>query len=234
MMIVGMALMRHFVPPIHLDLNANIMSGCVPQVISVFQRAFTVMEKWIVKTPPTKLDAVSQPCFLCKFSAELENCCVYISAPPIIIISPPPTVITEISYTFIINCTALGIPTPEIVWRLNWGHVPDKCAMTSTATDGNRAFGELVCPDAVEADQGAYSCEAINIKGSCFAGSPGCGQPGQDAVLVVQKPQGICPRNSFNSAARYPQDCLQCFCFGITDECSGTELFASKVNNPSY
>ena len=37
----------------------------------------------------------------------------------------------------------------------------------------------LECPDAQVSDQGAYSCEAINSKGSCFAGSPGCGQPGQ-------------------------------------------------------
>ena len=41
-------------------------------------------------------------------------------------------------------------------------------------------LGELICPGAVETDQGAYSCEAINIKGSCFAGSAGCGQPGND------------------------------------------------------
>ncbi len=33
-------------------------------------------------------------------------------------------------------------------------------------------------------DAGAYSCEAINSMGSCFAGSAGCGQPGQDAILV--------------------------------------------------
>ena len=44
---------------------------------------------------------------------------------------------------------------------------------------GNRAYGELVCRDAQESDQGAYSCEAINSKGACFAGSTGCGQPGQ-------------------------------------------------------
>ena len=42
-----------------------------------------------------------------------------------------------------------------------------------------RAVGVLECPDAQVSDQGAYSCEAINSKGSCFAGSPGCGQPGQ-------------------------------------------------------
>ena len=35
------------------------------------------------------------------------------------------------------------------------------------------------------ADHGAYSCEAINSQGSCFAGSAGCGQPGQ--VICVGK-----------------------------------------------
>ena len=46
---------------------------------------------------------------------------------PEIVVSPPAAVPVDQSYTFIINCTAIGIPTPEIVWRLNWGHVPDKC-----------------------------------------------------------------------------------------------------------
>ena len=48
---------------------------------------------------------------------------------------------------------------------------------------GNRAFGEINCPNAQESDQGAYSCEAINSKGSCFAGSTGCGQPGQVIIF---------------------------------------------------
>lgn len=102
--------------------------------------------------------------------------------------------------------------------------------MTSTPKDGNRAFGELVCPEAVEADQGAYSCEAINIKGSCFAGSSGCGQPGQDAVLIVQKPQGICPSGTFNIKANRRDECLSCFCFGITDQCSSTEFYFQMVD----
>ena len=33
---------------------------------------------------------------------------------------------------------------------------------------GNQAYGEIECPDATESDQGAYSCEAINIKGFCL------------------------------------------------------------------
>lgn len=39
-------------------------------------------------------------------------------------------------------------------------------------------LGELVCPDITESDQGAYSCEAINSQGICFAGQADCGQPG--------------------------------------------------------
>jgi hypothetical protein len=46
-------------------------------------------------------------------------------------------------------------------------------------------LGELTCPGAVETDQGAYSCEAINIKGSCFAGSAGCGQPGKPRFIFI-------------------------------------------------
>ena len=33
---------------------------------------------------------------------------------------------------------------------------------------GNQAYGEIECPDAKESDQGAYSCEAINIKGFVY------------------------------------------------------------------
>ena len=177
------------------------------------------------------------------------------------------------SYTFAINCTAMGIPTPEVIWRLNWGHVPDKCRQTSTPTlvGNNRALGVLECPDAQVYDQGAYSCEAINSKGSCFAGSPGCGQPGQvnsrvpslghntiaiafqDAILVVDDPNAPppsgsgplvpprpprppgaqggrpCPPGYFNSEAAGLEECIECFCFGHTDQCQSTELYVSQV-----
>ena len=57
----------------------------------------------------------------------------------------------------------------------------------------------------------------------------GCGQPGQDAVVILQKPDGICPAGTFNANADSRSDCLDCFCFGITDECTSTELFLNKV-----
>ena len=59
--------------------------------------------------------------------------------------------------------------------------------------------------DYSSADQGAYSCEAINSQGSCFAGSAGCGQPGQvfnqhDIKLLIMKMSmndiGDCEANS--------------------------------------
>ena len=47
----------------------------------------------------------------------------------------------------------------------------------------NASSWKLFLPS--EADQGAYSCEAINSQGSCFAGSAGCGQPGQVSQLSL-------------------------------------------------
>lgn len=43
---------------------------------------------------------------------------------------------------FEITCTALGVPTPEVVWRLNWGHIPEKC---TTKSEGG--VGTLTCPN---------------------------------------------------------------------------------------
>jgi len=152
---------------------------------------------------------------------------------PEIVVSPPPLLTVDQSFTFIINCTAMGIPTPQVVWRLNWGHVPDKCSMTNELVGDNRAFGELTCPMASEMDQGAYSCEAINSMGSCFAGSAGCGQPGQDAILVVNTGASVCPSGTFNSLAIRKEECLPCFCFGQTNSCKSADLYTSTLPRPS-
>ena len=80
--------------------------------------------------------------------------------------------------------------------------------------------------------QGAYSCEAINSMGSCFAGSAGCGQPGQDAILVVNTGGGVCPRATFSSLAASPAQCLPCHCFGHTDSCRSADLHVSVLAAP--
>lgn len=56
--------------------------------------------------------------------------------------TPSPLITLDVGSLFVTTCKAVGVPTPEISWRLNWGHVPSKCEMTSV--DG---FGTLKCPN---------------------------------------------------------------------------------------
>ncbi|XP_040578444.1 basement membrane proteoglycan isoform X5 [Lepeophtheirus salmonis] len=159
--------------------------------------------------------------------------------PPKITQSPPPRLKINYHQSFIINCTAVGIPPPEIVWRLNWGHVPKKCKMTSTPNLlTNKAFGELNCPLVTLKDQGAYSCEAINSKGSCFAGSKDCGIPGQDVIIIVEDSNKLnfgeaitsCQPGTFHSNIDSVKECIRCYCSGITNECSRNNFFKSIID----
>ncbi|XP_043237332.1 basement membrane-specific heparan sulfate proteoglycan core protein-like isoform X3 [Amphibalanus amphitrite] len=139
---------------------------------------------------------------------------------PVIVEPPPPMLSVDIGSVFVIRCLAYGTPEPEISWRLNWGHVPPKCSQESE--DGQ---GTLTCPDAQVSDQGAYSCEAINIKGSVFA-IP-------DTVVVVSGAGGICQPPDFNSAALTNADCQRCFCFGATTDCFSSGLALSELPPPN-
>ncbi|XP_054273123.1 basement membrane-specific heparan sulfate proteoglycan core protein-like isoform X4 [Macrosteles quadrilineatus] len=132
---------------------------------------------------------------------------------------PPSMVVKQPGETFIITCTAVGVPTPEVVWRLNWGHIPSKCQTTSR--DG---YGVLTCPNIQESDQGAYSCEALNNRGSTFA-IP-------DTILVVKPSHTTCPEGSFNDLATRPDECIPCFCFGVTTKCRSADLYIYQLPPP--
>ncbi|XP_035706486.1 basement membrane-specific heparan sulfate proteoglycan core protein isoform X3 [Folsomia candida] len=140
---------------------------------------------------------------------------------PVINRPPPPLITVGIGQWFNVSCTAVGQPVPEIVWRLNWGHIPTKCVTYSS--DG---IGYLSCPDTQIPDQGAYSCEAINVLGSTFA-IPDC-------ILVVERPPSVCPTSYFNDLADTTRDCLSCFCFGHTTDCSSTKLYISPMPPPEF
>jgi len=41
----------------------------------------------------------------------------------------------------------------------------------------------------------------------------------------------VCTFGMYNSLAVSENDCMPCFCFGITSECSSSELFLSEVSD---
>jgi hypothetical protein len=137
---------------------------------------------------------------------------------PVVSKPPPPMVNLEAGSLFEITCTAVGVPTPEIVWRLNWGHIPPKCQTSSV-----NGFGTLTCPNIQVEDQGAYSCEVINIKGTVFAVP--------DTILVVNI-DNVCPAGYFNEEATTESDCLKCFCFGQSNKCRSADLFIYHFQPP--
>lgn len=133
---------------------------------------------------------------------------------------PVPMITLNVGEVLTITCTAIGVPTPEINWRLNWGHVPPKCTMTSI-----NGTGTLTCPNIQPEDQGAYSCEGLNNAGFVFA-IP-------DAIVMVNKSmRDICPKGMFNSEARNPDECISCFCFGVATECHSANLFTYHIPPP--
>ena len=122
------------------------------------------------------------------------------------VVNPPPEVLANEGQTITITCEALGIPTPLIIWRLNWGHVgknlknqrllsslvdiikillmrlalwrlsASEPRVTSTSEGG---VGVLTIRNVRPEDEGAYTCEAINTVGSIFAVP--------DAILTVSR-----------------------------------------------
>jgi hypothetical protein len=180
--------------------------------------------------PPGSLCAYHQfachsnnQCIPRSYQCDLERDCMDGSdeigcSLPVVSKPPPPMVNLEAGSLFEITCTAVGVPTPEIVWRLNWGHIPPKCQTSSV-----NGFGTLTCPNIQVEDQGAYSCEVINIKGTVFAVP--------DTILVVNI-DNVCPAGYFNEEATTESDCLKCFCFGQSNKCRSADLFIYHFQPP--
>ncbi|XP_060518138.1 basement membrane-specific heparan sulfate proteoglycan core protein isoform X3 [Cylas formicarius] len=139
-------------------------------------------------------------------------------AKPVVSRPPPQMVKLQTGQTFEISCRAVGVPTPQIVWRLNWGHIPPKCK-----TRSNDGEGVLVCEDIQVEDQGAYSCEAINTRGTTFAVP--------DTILIVNQ-ESVCRSGYFNVDARLESECIKCFCFGHTTSCRSADLFVFQFQPP--
>jgi len=111
------------------------------EIKSVFQNHSSVILKVIVQMEVMKLVVVSRIMCTCIFVSLL-----YFNdfnlVPVQFQTTPPPLITLEIGEVFITTCKAVGLPIPEISWRLNWGHVPTKCEMTSV-----NGLGTLTCPN---------------------------------------------------------------------------------------
>ncbi|XP_064610527.1 LOW QUALITY PROTEIN: basement membrane-specific heparan sulfate proteoglycan core protein-like [Liolophura sinensis] len=139
-------------------------------------------------------------------------------AGPTITVPPPPNVEVEIGGSFTIVCEAVGVPTPLIVWRLNWGNIPQGQRVRTTSVNGR---GTLTITNLIDSDQGAYTCEAINTKGSVFA-TP-------DAIIITRVTPGLCSPPLYNAEAKDQSQCYQCFCFGQTKKCYSSGLSVSQI-----
>ena len=110
-----------------------------------------------------------------EFSYSLK--CPRISAAPVVTRPPPSEYMAQQGETIIIECEAIGVPTPFIVWRLNWGHigapprVSTKNEKVPDRSGGRRmvGLGTLTIRESRKEGEGAYTCEALNSRGSIFA-----------------------------------------------------------------
>uniref|UniRef100_A0A3B4GZM7 Heparan sulfate proteoglycan 2 n=1 Tax=Pundamilia nyererei TaxID=303518 RepID=A0A3B4GZM7_9CICH len=153
--------------------------------------------------------------YQCDEEPDCEDRSDEYGCPPAVTSPPEESVQVARGATVTFTCQAVGVPTPIITWRLNWGHIPTS-NITVTSDNGR---GTLIIRDVKESDQGAYTCEAINAKGLVF-GIP-------DGVLtLISNPNPNCPDGHFSVNGR----CLSCFCGGISKNCKSTGRYRNHIS----
>ncbi|XP_038319304.1 basement membrane-specific heparan sulfate proteoglycan core protein isoform X13 [Canis lupus familiaris] len=171
---------------------------------------------------PTQFRCVStNTCIPASFHCDEESDCPDRSdefgcMPPQVVTPPQESIQVSRGQTVTFTCVAIGVPTPIINWRLNWGHIPSHPRVTVTSEGGR---GTLTIRDVKEADQGAYTCEAMNARGMVF-GIP-------DGVLELIPKRGPCPDGHFY--LEHSASCLPCFCFGVTNVCQSSRRFRDQI-----
>ncbi|XP_077945716.1 basement membrane-specific heparan sulfate proteoglycan core protein isoform X7 [Gasterosteus aculeatus] len=140
----------------------------------------------------------------------------YGCTPPSVTSPPEESVEAARGATVTFTCQAVGVPTPIISWRLNWGHIPLSSRISMTSENGR---GTLTIRDVKESDQGAYTCEAINAKGLVF------GIPDGVLTLTSGPNPGNCQDGHFSLEGR----CVSCFCAGISKNCKRTGRYRNQI-----
>uniref|UniRef100_A0A3Q3MSD4 Heparan sulfate proteoglycan 2 n=1 Tax=Labrus bergylta TaxID=56723 RepID=A0A3Q3MSD4_9LABR len=147
----------------------------------------------------------------------------YGCTPPSVTSPPEESVQAARGKTVTFTCQAVGVPTPIITWRLNWGHIPVSNRISMMSENGR---GTLTIRDVKEADQGAYTCEAINAKGLVFGIPDGVLTLTTETLLVSLFSVGNCPDGHFSVEGR----CVSCFCAGISKNCKGTGRYRNQIS----
>ncbi|KAK2106122.1 Basement membrane-specific heparan sulfate proteoglycan core protein [Saguinus oedipus] len=201
---------------------------------------------------PTQFRCVStNTCIPASFHCDEDSDCPDRSdefgcMPPQVVTPPQESIQASRGQTVTFTCVAIGVPTPIINWRLNWGHIPSHPRVTVTSEGGR---GTLIIRDVKESDQGAYTCEAMNARGMVFGIPDGVlelvpqrgtarGQvsPGVRAEPAAHdgwlqsppcRPAGPCPDGHFY--LEHSASCLPCFCFGITSVCQSSRRFRDQI-----
>uniref|UniRef100_A0A8C5EK91 Heparan sulfate proteoglycan 2 n=1 Tax=Gouania willdenowi TaxID=441366 RepID=A0A8C5EK91_GOUWI len=168
---------------------------------------------------PEQFECLSdRTCIPASYQCDEESDCPdrsdeYGCTPPSVTSPPEESIQVARGATVTFTCQAVGVPTPIITWRLNWGHIPASSRISMTTENGR---GTLTIRDVKEGDQGAYTCEAINAKGLVF-GIP-------DGVLTLTSRN--CPDGHFTVNGR----CVSCFCAGVSKNCKNTGRYRNQIS----
>ncbi|XP_038076283.1 basement membrane-specific heparan sulfate proteoglycan core protein-like isoform X2 [Patiria miniata] len=190
------------------ELNCPVAAPGAPCASTEFQCLNTVTTQCIPKAYQCDND------FDCEDRSDEIAC-----TSPQVVQSPISPVTVTVGATVVVTCIALGNPVPIISWRFNWGPLPDASKAVATSENGR---GTLTIYNVQESDQGAYTCEAMNSIGYLFA-IP-------DAIVIIIPPEGICTGSVFNKAAQVPDDCIECFCFDVTNRCTGSNYYSTQTS----